>query len=156
MIAPDPPHEMAKATNRIADGRSLRAKLPRRSHSKFAISCDRDVIAMLERSNDRRIPDLVPVRYWRMSESPFAFFRGAANVMAFDLATGTRDVGLTVQACGDCHVANFGTFATPERNVIFDINDFDETHSAPWEWDLKRLVASSYIVGRECGLSEKD
>ena len=96
------------------------------------------------------MPELVPVRYERMAASPFAFFRGGAAIMAMDLAT-TPVTGLTVQACGDAHVANFGTFATPERNVVFDINDFDETDRGPWEWDVKRLATSLHVVAREHG-----
>ena len=104
-----------------------------------------DPVAVLERQAATRVAELVPVRYERMAESPFAFYRGAAAVMAMDLAT-TPVTGLTVQACGDAHVANFGTFATPERNVVFDINDFDETDPGPWEWDVKRLAASLHVV----------
>ena len=106
---------------------------------------------MLEQQATTRVAELVPVRYERMAESPFAFFRGAAAVMAMDLAT-TPVTGLTVQACGDAHVANFGTFATPERNVVFDINDFDETEPGPWEWDVKRLAASLHVVARAARL----
>ena len=97
-----------------------------------------------------RVAELVPVRYERMAESPFAFYRGAAAVMAMDLAT-TPVTGLNVQACGDAHVANFGTFATPERNVVFDVNDFDETDPGPWEWDVKRLAASLHVVALQHG-----
>ena len=99
-----------------------------------------------------RLPDLVPIRYGRMVDSPFAFFRGAALLMASDLAR-TPDSGLTVQACGDAHLSNFGGFASPERELIFDINDFDETSRGPWEWDVKRLAASVAIAGRARGLS---
>ena len=101
----------------------------------------RDPVAVLEEQGATREPELLPIRYGRMAESPFAFFRGAAAVMAMDLAT-TPVTGLRVQACGDAHVTNFGQFATPERNMIFDINDFDETLPGPWEWDVKRLCAS--------------
>ena len=103
----------------------------------------------------RRLPELVPVRYGRMLVSPFTFFRGAAGIMAADLAT-MPSTGLRVQACGDCHLLNFGGFATPERNIIFDINDFDETLPAPWEWDVKRLAASFVLAARSNGLSDND
>ena len=99
------------------------------------------------------MPELIPIRYGRMLQSPFAFYRGAAAVMAADLAV-TPITGLRVQACGDCHLANFGGFATPERNIIFDINDFDETLPAPWEWDVKRLTASFVLAARSVGLSD--
>ncbi len=127
-------------------GRALRILCPRDMHAGFAPATHRtDVVEQLIESSKGRIEHLVPIRYGRMARSPFAFFRGAAGVMAADLA-GTASTGQIVQACGDCHLVNFGGFATPERHVIFDINDFDETHPAPWEWDLKRLVASFAIA----------
>ena len=98
--------------------------------------------------------ELVPIRYGRMLQSPFAFYRGSAGLMASDLSR-TPNTGLQVQACGDCHLMNFGGFATPERNIIFDINDFDETSPAPWEWDVKRLVASMVLAARSIGLSDR-
>ena len=101
-----------------------------------------------------RVPELVPIRYARMAESPFAFFRGAAAVMATDLAS-TPISGVRVQACGDAHVSNFGKFASPERNLIFDINDFDETIPGPWEWDVKRLSASLHVVARRPRLQSR-
>ena len=107
---------------------------------------------MLEEQARTRVAELVPVRYERMAASPFAFFRGGAAIMAMDLST-TPVTGLTVQACGDAHVANFGTFATPERNIVFDINDFDETERGPWEWDVKRLATSLHVVAREHGFT---
>ena len=113
----------------------------------------RDPIDVLEESNQGRVPELVPIRYGRMSRSPFAFLRGAAALMADDLAT-TAVSGIQVQACGDCHLANFGLFATPERNLVFDLNDFDETLPAPWEWDLKRLATSFVVCGRDNRLHE--
>ena len=113
--------------------------------------CLRDPIAVLEAAGGDALPELVPIRHGRMAESPFAFFRGARRVMALDLAT--HPSRLRVQACGDAHVANFGTFATPERNVVFDINDFDETVPGPWEWDVKRLAASLHVVGRGHGFA---
>jgi len=113
----------------------------------------RDVVAMLEASNRNRVPSLVPIRYGRMLHSPFAFLRGAAAIMAYDLAR-TPASGIRVQACGDAHLMNFGGFATPERHLVFDVNDFDETLQAPWEWDLKRLAASITIAGRYLGFSK--
>ena len=109
---------------------------------------------MLEASNRNRIPWLVPIRYGRMLHSPFAFFRGAASIMAYDLAS-TPVSGIRVQACGDAHLMNFGGFATPERHLVFDVNDFDETLQAPWEWDLKRLGASVTLAGRQLGFSSR-
>jgi uncharacterized protein (DUF2252 family) len=115
----------------------------------FQPAADRaDPVAILEKQGTSRVPELVPVRYGRMLVSPFTFFRGAAAVMAADLA-GTPDSGLTVQLCGDAHLSNFGLFASPERNLVFDVNDFDETHPGPWEWDVKRLAASLEIAGRD-------
>ena len=101
------------------------------------------------------MPELVPIRYGRMLCSPFTFLRGSAALMAYDLAA-TPTTGLRVQACGDCHLLNFGLFATPERNLVFDLNDFDETLPAPWEWDLKRLAVSIAIAGRDNQLSDAD
>lgn len=120
---------------------------PKRKH--------RDPIDILETSNRYRLPSLIPVRYGRMLRSPFTFLRGSAGVMAYDLAT-TPTTGIRVQACGDCHLLNFGLFATPERNLIFDINDFDETLPAPWEWDIKRLAISFVVAARDIQLSDKD
>ncbi|HTJ70140.1 MAG TPA: DUF2252 domain-containing protein [Actinospica sp.] len=114
----------------------------------------RDPIAILERQAASRVPELVPIRHGRMLASPFAFFRGAAAVMAADLA-GTPDSGIRVQLCGDAHLANFGLFASPERRLVFDLNDFDETHPGPWEWDVKRLTASLEIAARANGFGRK-
>ncbi len=137
-------------------GRDLRAAVPRSAHAEWSVAARTlDPIAVLERQARSRVAELIPVRYARMAESPFAFFRGGAAIMAMDLAT-TAATGLTVQACGDAHVANFGTFATPERNVIFDINDFDETDPGPWEWDVKRLAASLHVVARQHGFAPDD
>ncbi len=139
---------------RAAAGRALRDKFPRTQHATWKKSETRtDPIDLLRASDADRLPDLVPIRYGRMLQSPFAFYRGTAGVMAADLA-GTPNIGIRVQACGDCHLMNFGGFATPERNVIFDINDFDETLPAPWEWDVKRLVASFVLAARSIGLSD--
>jgi uncharacterized protein (DUF2252 family) len=132
-------------------GRALRDKISRKSHAIWQAPADRpDPILLLADSSKGRMPELLPIRYGRMLPSPFTFLRGAAAVMAADLA-GTPTTGLRVQACGDCHILNFGAFATPERNLIFDINDFDETLPAPWEWDLKRLVTSVEVAGRAAG-----
>src|SRR6476646_3857881 len=139
----------------IAAGKALRKRVSLESHAEWKPPQGaRDPIGILEKQNKTRIPSLVPIRFGRMVASPLAFLRGAAAVMAADLA-GTPTSGIRVQACGDCHLANFGAFATPERNIIFDINDFDETLPAPWEWDLKRLAASFVVAGRSNGLSEK-
>jgi uncharacterized protein (DUF2252 family) len=137
-------------------GKALRAQTPRASHAGWQPSPDRrDPIDILEESNRGRVPELIPIRYGRMLVSPFAFLRGSAAVMAADLAT-TPASGIRVQVCGDCHLSNFGLFATPERNLVFDINDFDETLPAPWEWDVKRLAASFVVVGRENKLADRD
>mgnify|MGYP006266904811 CR=1 FL=1 len=143
-------------TERIETGKSLRDKLPRSTHATWQPPTNRrDPIDVLEESNQDRLPELIPIRYGRMLRSPFTFLRGSAALMAYDLAS-RPNIGIQVQACGDCHVLNFGLFATPERNLVFDINDFDETHPAPWEWDLKRLVVSFVIAGRDNKLSDED
>jgi uncharacterized protein (DUF2252 family) len=134
------------------EGRALRSSVPRSSHAAWRPARNRDPIAILERQAAQRDPSLIPIRHGRMSSSAFAFFRGGAAIMAADLAS-TPTTGLGVQACGDAHVANFGKFATPERRIVFDINDFDETLPGPWEWDVKRLCASLYIALRERGFS---
>jgi uncharacterized protein (DUF2252 family) len=135
-------------------GKSLRAKCPRQSHAVWQAPDGRpDPLQLLEESNKGRIPQLIPVRYGRMMQTPFTFYRGAALNMAADLA-GTPTTGLRVQACGDCHLLNFGAFATPERREIFDINDLDETLPAPWEWDVKRLAASFVLACRHNGFGE--
>ncbi len=137
-------------------GKRLRDTVPRASHSVWKKPSGRaDPIEQLQASDTERLPELVPVRYGRMLASPFTFFRGAAGIMAADLAA-TPSTDLRVQACGDCHLLNFGGFATPERNIIFDINDFDETLPAPWEWDVKRLAASFVLAARSNGLSDRD
>ena len=139
---------------RIAAGRALRDKVPRTSHSAWTPPAKhRDPIAILEKSNEDRVQELVPIRYGRMLRSPFAFLRGSAALMAHDLAT-TPSTGIRVQVCGDCHLMNFGLFATPERNLVFDLNDFDETMPAPWEWDIKRLAASFAVAGRDNRLAD--
>lgn len=138
---------------RLEAGRQLRKLVPRSAHRAWSPwSGRRDPVDVLEMQGDSRALDLVPIRYGRMAESEFSFFRGGAAIMAMDLAT-TPITGIRVQACGDAHVNNFGKFATPERNVMFDINDFDETLPGPWEWDVKRLCASLHIVARQRGFS---
>jgi len=135
-------------------GRSLRDQCSRESHAAWQPAANRpDPIALLEESNQGRMPRLVPIRHGRMMKSPFTFYRGAALNMAADLA-GTPATGIRVQACGDCHLCNFGAYATPERRIIFDINDLDETLPAPWEWDVKRLAASFVLACRDNGFSE--
>lgn len=137
-------------------GKSLRDQSPRQAHASWQPPPDRrDPLALVEESNIGRIPQLVPIRHGRMLKSPFTFYRGAALNMAADLAT-TPTTGLRVQACGDCHLCNFGAFATPERRVIFDINDLDETLPAPWEWDVKRLAASFVLACRNNGFTKSD
>ena len=129
-------------SERIAAGKALRERVPREAHAvSIRTRNGRDPVEILEASNRGRLEELVPIRYGRMIRSPFTFLRGSAALMAHDLAT-MPATGIRVQACGDCHLLNFGAFATPERNLVFDLNDFDETLPAPWEWDLKRLVAS--------------
>jgi len=141
---------------RLTAGKALRERVPRESHADWkAPRTGRDPIAILEASNRGRLQQLVPIRYGRMVRSPFTFLRGSAALMAYDLAT-TPTTGIRVQACGDCHLLNFGAFATPERNLVFDLNDFDETLPAPWEWDVKRLVVSFLVAGRDNGLSDDD
>jgi uncharacterized protein (DUF2252 family) len=132
-------------------GRSARQRVPRSAHEVWEAAPDRvDAIATLERQAETRTPELVPVRYGRMARSPFAFFRGAAAIMAADLAA-TPVTGLRAQLCGDAHLANFGAFAAPDRSLVFDLNDFDETLPGPWEWDIKRLAASLVVAGRDRG-----
>ena len=137
---------------RISAGKKLRDKFPRNKQGVFKPTANRtDPVSILEEQGKTRLQDLVPVRYARMLTSPFAFLRGAAAIMAADLAGNGETTGIKVQACGDMHVANFGVFASAERNLIFGINDFDETLPGPWEWDLKRLVASIVASGRFLG-----
>ncbi|WP_291297831.1 DUF2252 domain-containing protein [Elioraea sp.] len=144
------------ADERRAAGKALRDAVPRTSHAGWKLpEGRRDPVDLLVSTNEGRIPALVPIRFGRMMQSPFAFYRGSAAIMAADLATTPRS-GLIVQACGDAHLMNFGGFATAERNLIFDINDFDETLPAPWEWDVKRLAASIVIAGQHLRLLDSD
>ena len=141
---------------RIARGRAARRQVPRPSHGRWEPAPDRpDPIALLEEQGASRVPELVPIRYGRMLVSPFAFYRGAALIMAADLAA-TPVSGVTVQLCGDAHLSNFGLFGSPERRMLFDINDFDETLPGPWEWDVKRLAASFEVMGRDRGFAPAD
>lgn len=147
-----PPGSPARIS--LERGRRLRQQTPRTSHAEWAPAQDRvDPIATLEASNEGRLPDLVPIRMGRMLASPFAFLRGSAAVMARDLA-GTPAAGSYVQLCGDAHLSNFGVYASPERRLVFDLNDFDETYRGPWEWDVKRLAASFVVASRENGFAE--
>ena len=144
------PLPLAEAFER---GRALRNKIRRSEHGELVVPA-RDPVALIERQNATRIPELIPVRTARMLESPFAYYRGTPAVMANDLA-GTPRTDIVVQASGDAHLANFGMFASPERKLVFDANDFDETLPAPWEWDVKRLATSMVIAGRANGFSAK-
>ncbi len=144
------------APERAASGRAARSRARRSSHAAWEPPADReDPLAILERQARTRVPELVPIRYGRMAASPFAFFRGAAAVMAADLASAPVS-GLRVQACGDAHLSNFGAYAAPDRRLVFDLNDFDESLPGPWEWDVKRLAASFAIAGRENGFKRKE
>jgi len=141
---------------RIARGKAARRQAPRSAHARWVPAPDRpDPVALLEEQASPRVPQLLPIRYGRMLVSPFTFYRGAALIMASDLAA-TPLSGVTVQLCGDAHLSNFGLFGTPERQMIFDINDFDETLPGPWEWDVKRLAASFEVMGRDRGFSPAD
>jgi uncharacterized protein (DUF2252 family) len=141
---------------RVARGKAARAEAPRSSHATFEPRSSRaDPVEVLERQARTRVQELVPIRYGRMLVSPFTFYRGAAMLMAGDLAATPRS-GLTVQCCGDAHLSNFGVFASPERRLMFDVNDFDETLPGPWEWDVKRLGASMLIAARDNGFRDKD
>lgn len=140
----------------INAGKELRKKVPRSSHAAWDVKPDRsEIVDMISEQEKTRIPELIPVRHQRMTTSPFTFYRASAVIMARDLSqTSTTDI--RVQACGDAHIGNFGMFASPERRLVFDINDFDETLPAPWEWDIKRLVASVEICGRDRGFSDEE
>ena len=149
------PSLMTLAERRAA-GKRLRDLVPRDAHAAWRAYAGRaDPINILRAADANRQKQLVPLRYGRMLQSPFTFYRGSAGVMAADLAE-TPVIGIRVQVCGDCHLMNFGGFATPERRLLFDINDLDETLPAPWEWDVKRLVASFVLAARANGLSDAD
>jgi uncharacterized protein (DUF2252 family) len=154
-LATAPQPNFPSREERLAAGKALRKSVPRTSHAAWNPPAKRrNPIDVLEESNRDRLPQLVPIRYGRMLRSPFTFLRGSAGLMAYDLVT-TPKTGIRVQVCGDCHLMNFGVFATPERNLIFDINDFDETLPAPWEWDVKRLAVSFAVAARDNGHSDK-
>ncbi len=140
---------------RIDQGAAARERTPLALHSGFAPAVGRDALSILERQATSRVRELVPVRYGRMLVSPFTYFRGAAAVMAADLAA-TPTSGLVTQLCGDAHLLNFGLFASPERHLVFDVNDFDETLPGPWEWDVKRLAASLLVASRGNGHARKE
>src|SRR5215831_20546239 len=150
-----PKNNSKLVVERLEAGKVLRSQTSRTTHGHWKPASDRrDPVEILEESNQGRLPELTPIRYGRMLRSPFTFLRGSAGLMAYDLAS-TPTTGIRVQACGDCHLLNFGLFATPERNLVFDINDFDETLPAPWEWDVKRLAASFAIAARSIGLKDR-
>ena len=145
-----------RRVERRREGKALRAQVPRSSHGSWTAAPDRpDPVAVLEQQAESRVPELIPIRHGRMVASAFAYYRGAAAMMAADLAA-TPCTDISVQACGDAHLMNFGLFATPERHLIFDVNDFDETIPGPWEWDVKRLAASLAVAARENGFSAAD
>ena len=141
---------------RRAEGEEAQRRTPPSTHGEWVAAADRfDPIALLEQQNETRVPDLVPVRHGRMMVSPFTFYRGAAKIMAADLEH-TPTAGLVVQLCGDAHLSNFGVFASPERQLLFDLNDFDETLPGPFEYDVKRLAASLTIAARNNGFGRAD
>jgi uncharacterized protein (DUF2252 family) len=154
MVSSEEPYR-SQARRRV-EGKALRDTVPRSDHSGWKPSKERrDPVELVLAQDEGRLLDLVPIRHGRMMQSPFAFYRGSAVIMAADLAR-TPNSGLRVQACGDAHLSNFGGFATPERNLIFDINDLDETLPAPWEWDVKRLTASVVLAGRHIELKQSE
>jgi uncharacterized protein (DUF2252 family) len=148
------PVEQLSRADRVARGKDARAAAPLESQAEFTPATKRDPVGLLLGQAKTRVPELVPVRHGRMLVSPFTFYRGAALPMAADLAT-TPTSGLRVQLCGDAHLSNFGAFASPERNLVFDVNDFDETLPGPFEWDVKRLAASLAVAGRDNGFPAK-
>ena len=153
-IAPEDP--IVTAEERRAEGKALRKQVPRSSHVDWQPSADRpNPVELLRSQGETRVQALLPLRYERMSASAFTFYRGGALIMASDLSA-TPATGITVRACGDAHISNFGLFSSPERRTVFDINDFDETSVGPWEWDVKRLAASVEICDRDRGFSPKD
>ena len=152
------PHAVPHLTveERVKLGKDARARAPRSSQAEFSPPTGRpDPVSLLEQQATTRVPELLPIRYGRMLVSPFTFFRGAALIMASDLATTPRS-GFNTQVCGDAHLSNFGLFASPERKLMFDVNDFDETLAGPWEWDLKRLAASAVIAARDRDFTENE
>lgn len=151
-----PTAHLSSAADRMAAGKALRERVQRPAHGTWKRPANRpDPLVILRASDQGRLAQLLPIRYGRMLRSPFTFYRDSAAVMAADLAK-TPATGIRLQACGDCHLLNFGGFATPERNILFDINDFDETLPAPWEWDVKRLAASFVLAARSNGFPDSD
>src|SRR6516164_3253314 len=147
-------HSTLQSGESAERGRAARRDVPRSVHGDWTPAPDRpDPVAVLTAQAATRVQALVPIRYGRMLVSPFTFYRGAAAVMAVDLAQ-TPNSGIAVQACGDAHISNFGAFAAPDRKLVFSPNDFDETLPGPWEWDVKRMTASVEIAGRDIGLGE--
>ncbi len=153
MAASKSPCSVMNDVAALTNGRTLRARLKRAEQANLILPKARDPVAILEQQHVSRLADLVPVRVGRMAQSAFAYYRGTAAVMAADLAAGPH-TGIRVVCCGDAHVSNFGFYASPERTLLFDLNDFDEAGVAPWEWDIKRLAASVHIAGRDIGMSE--
>src|SRR5215470_5657582 len=148
--------EQLTVAERAARGKAARAEVPRSVHAEWEPASNRrDPVEILEEQAQTRVPELVPIRYGRMLVSPFTFYRGAAALMAADLADSPRSE-LPVQLCGDAHLSNFGAFAAPDRRLTFGVNDFDETLPGPFEWDLKRLVASFAVAGRDRGFNRSD
>ena len=148
---PDLDHQLRRER-----GRALRREVPRGGHAGWTPAPDRpDPVDLLEAQARGRLQELMPIRYARMMDSPFAFMRGSAVIMAHDLA-GTPKTGIRAQLCGDAHLLNFGAYASPERALLFDLNDFDETLPGPWEWDVKRLAASFVVAGRDNGFDAAD
>src|SRR5438874_12636281 len=148
--------DLTTRAERYAAGKARRSETPRSSHAEWTPDPERpDPINLLEEANKTRLEHLVPIRFGRMSLSAFAFYRGTADIMAYDLAK-TPVSGIQTQICGDAHLSNFGVFASPERRQVFDVNDFDETLRGPWEWDVKRLVASIAVTARERGLDRRE
>jgi uncharacterized protein (DUF2252 family) len=151
-----PPPQPTDFDARREYGKEARRRSPRSAHAGWTPPADRlDPVALIEEQATTRVPELVPIRHARMMVSPFTFYRGAALLMAADLAN-TPVSGITTQICGDAHLSNFGVFGTPERNMIFDMNDFDETLPGPWEWDVKRLAASFEVAGRSRGFTDEE
>ena len=152
-----PPAKVVHLTKaeRAARGKGVRATVPLTAHAQVATTDGRDPVALLESQAVSRVPELVPIRYGRMLVSAFTFYRGAALIMATDLG-GSANTGLKAQLCGDAHLSNFGVFASPERRLMFDANDFDETLPGPFEWDVKRLAASMEIAARDNGFKTKE
>lgn len=147
------PDTTSTREQRLDEGRARREQAPRSAHAEWSPARGRDALALLAASNANRVPEMVPIRHGRMLQSPFAFYRGAPAVMAFDLV-GTPVSGLDAQLCGDCHATNFGLYGSPERSLVFDVNDFDETLPGPFEWDLKRFAASVIVAARTVGMAD--